>query len=139
MDAGWSNIWTTPAFKNYLKFITVNIGLNGAFISATPREFIEGYNDPLIETLISMPVYEGGDQTRSPFLALDMPTYHPVDNPIVFMTGADDSKNTRQYIKWLNNTDLWIQANDYESISKIIPAPFQPWTTPTPILGTDGF
>jgi hypothetical protein len=40
------------------------------------------------------------------------------------MTGADDSKNTRQYIKWLGNTDLWIQANDYESISTIIPSPF---------------
>jgi hypothetical protein len=61
MDANCSNVWTTPAFKNYLKYISINIGLNGAFISATPREFIEGYNDPLLDTLISMPVYEGGD------------------------------------------------------------------------------
>ena len=71
-------------------------------------------------------------------MALDLPSTHPVNNPIVLMTGADDSKNTRQYIKWLENTDLWIQANDYESISTIISSPFQPWTTPTPIVGTDG-
>jgi hypothetical protein len=37
MDVDCSNVWTTPAFKNYLKYITINIGLNGAFISVTPR------------------------------------------------------------------------------------------------------
>jgi len=91
MNANCSNVWTTPAFKNYLRFISVNFGLNGAFISASPREFIEGYTDPLLVTLNSMPVYEGGDQTRAPFIALNMPTTHPVDNPIQLMSGEDDA------------------------------------------------
>ena len=48
----------------------------------TPREVIEGYNDPLVESLSEVPVYLGGDQTTSPFLSLNVdPTTTP-NNPI---------------------------------------------------------
>ena len=50
-NIGWSNIWNTDGFLAYLRFATVNFGLNGLFMSATPRELIEGYNDPLLLVL----------------------------------------------------------------------------------------
>ena len=140
-DDNWSNIWTTESFKNYQKFLCINFGLNGALIDITPRQLIEGYDDPLLKLLNEMPVYEGGDQTRSSFFALDMPVTHPVNNSITFMTGYDDSELTRGYTKWNNSTDLWIDANDYESLHVIIPAPFKPWAEASAeeIIGTDGF
>ena len=38
-----------PEFEKYLRFVTVNFGLSGLLGYYTPREIIEGYNDPLIE------------------------------------------------------------------------------------------
>jgi hypothetical protein len=60
-NAGWSNVWNTPGFLAYLKYATVNFGLNGLYYYASPREYIEGYWDPLLLTLQAMPVYLGGD------------------------------------------------------------------------------
>jgi hypothetical protein len=107
-----------------MQFVTINFGLNGLFIEKSPREFIEGYIDPLLTEIIATPVYEGGDQTNTAFKALNLPPNHPVDNPITFMTGQDDPDRTRTYLKWLNQTDLYIGALDYESISVLYSAPF---------------
>lgn len=60
-NEGWANSWNTAGFLDYLKYITINFGLNGQYYFASPRDYIEGYNDPLLETLASMPIYEGGD------------------------------------------------------------------------------
>ena len=51
-------------------------------MSRSPREVLEGYNDPLIEELNSMYVYLGGDQTTSPFLSLNADPTTPANNPI---------------------------------------------------------
>lgn len=47
-NEGWSNLWNTQGFMDYLKFVTINFGLNGQYYLASPREFIEGYTDPLL-------------------------------------------------------------------------------------------
>ena len=38
----------TPSFDRYLRFLTVNFGLGGLVSQHTPREMIEGYEDPLV-------------------------------------------------------------------------------------------
>ena len=86
---GWSNIWTVPTFQHYIRFTTINYGLTGLFIHKSPREMIEGYQDPLITTLHDTPVYMGGDQTASTILSLDNPPTHVADNPVSFFTGVD--------------------------------------------------
>ena len=86
-----------------------------------------------------MPVYQGGDQTTSPFLAIDMPPTHPVNNPIAFFTGENDYLMTRTYALWLNSTEILVNANDYESISVVVPAPYAPWADLAVLQGTDGF
>ena len=78
-DGGeWSNVWTTESFQSYLRFVTMNFGLTGMFTFRSPREMIEGYNDPLIIQLSETPVYQGGDQTTPAKLALDNPPTHPI-------------------------------------------------------------
>ena len=39
-------IW--PQFNTYCRSVTVNFGLSGLMSVHTPREMIEGYNDPLV-------------------------------------------------------------------------------------------
>ena len=34
--------------SRYLKFMVFEGALNGVFMNKTPREYIEGYNDPLL-------------------------------------------------------------------------------------------
>jgi hypothetical protein len=121
------NVWNTPGFLEYCKYTTINFGLNGLYYYASPQEYIDGFYDPLLLELQSMPVYMGGDQTTSPFLSIDSPPTHPVDNPIAFFTGEDDLSLTRTYALWLNSTDIQVMAYDYESISVVVPAPYEPW------------
>ena len=90
-----------PEFDSYLRFITVNFGLSGLLTYRTPREVIEGYTDPLVETINATPLYMGGDNTTSAFLALNNPPTHPTGNTVAFFTGEDDYEMTRQYGQWL--------------------------------------
>jgi len=57
-----------------------------------------------------LPVYLGGDQTVSSFLALDAPPTHPKNNPIAYLTGENDYKLTRDYALWLNSTEVLVMT-----------------------------
>lgn len=67
--SSYSQVFTNPAMARYLKFIIIEQGLNGIFQYRTPREYIEGFTDPLVQTMSLLPVYKGGDQTSTPFMA----------------------------------------------------------------------
>lgn len=138
MDENWSNLWTTENFKEYLRFITIEMGLTGMYTKKSPREMIEGYNDPLIETLYTMPVYMGGDQTTSPFLSLDVAPTHPANNRIAFFTGVDDYKLTRTYGQWLEEDEILILGKDYKSLNELVDIKFRPWSDKILLDGTDG-
>lgn len=56
-----SNVWVTKGFNLYFRWIVLNGGLNGMFIKSTPKDYLNGFNDPLIATLNDLPVYLGGD------------------------------------------------------------------------------
>ena len=108
------------------------------FTLRSPREMIEGYNDPIIAKLNETPVYQGGDQTTSPWLSLDDPPTHPPNNSISFFTGEDNYKNTRRYGSWLGSDKIKIQKKDYESITKLHETTYSPWREEVYIDGTDG-
>lgn len=84
-----------PAFEGYLRSITINFGLSGLITVRSPREMIEGYTDPLVATLNETPIYMGGDNTTSAFLALNNPPTHPTDNTVAFFTGEGEYEKTR--------------------------------------------
>jgi len=57
-----------------------------------------------------MPIYEGGDNTTSPFLSLSNPPTHPTDNIIAFFTGEEDYTMTREYGQWLGQENIMIKG-----------------------------
>jgi len=75
--------------------MTINFGLSGLITVRSPREMIEGYTDPLVATLNETPIYMGGDNATSAFLALNNPPTHPTDNTVAFFTGTDEFEMTR--------------------------------------------
>ena len=85
-----------------MNHVAINFGLSGLITKRSPREIIEGYVDPLIETLNETPIWTGGDNTTSPFLSLNKPLTLPNDNRVAFFTGEKNSQMTRKYGKWLD-------------------------------------
>lgn len=77
-------------FDGYLRSVAINFGLSGVLTVRSPREVIEGYTDPLVAQLATMPIYMGGDATTDPVLALNNPPTHPTNNTVAFFTGVDD-------------------------------------------------
>ena len=94
----------------YLRFVTINFGLSGLLTVRTPREMIEGYNDPLVEVISTTPIYMGGDATTSPFLALNNQPTHPTNNTVAFFTGQDDYEMTRVYGQWLSQEYIMMKG-----------------------------
>lgn len=86
-----------PGFDAYLRSVAINFGLSGVLTIRSPREIIEGYTDPLVAQLATMPIYMGGDATTSPILALNNPPTHPTNNTVAFFTGEEDYSMTRTY------------------------------------------
>ena len=128
-----------PSFDSYLRFVTVNFGLEGLLTLRSPRELIEGYTDPLVATLNQMPVYLGGDNTTSPFLAMNKPPTHPDNNRIGFFTGQEDYEFTRTYGQWLGHENILMAGKEYVSLTDIQEYLFSPWEDDVLIDGSDGF
>jgi len=127
-----------PAFDKYLRFVTINFGLSGLISKHSPREMSEGYTDPLIAQLATMPIYEGGDTTASPVLALNKPTTHPANNTIAFFTGEEDYQMTRTYGSWLGQEYIMMAGKEYTSIYNTTDYIYSPWVEKVQLDGTDG-
>ena len=56
-----------------MNHVAINFGLSGLITKRSPREMIEGYVDPLIESLNENPVWKGGDKTMSSFSSFSKP------------------------------------------------------------------
>ena len=127
-----------PGLDGYLRSAAINFGLTGVLCYRTPREMIEGYNDPLIEALAQLPIYLGGDNTTSPVLSMLDPPTHPTDNQVAFFTGEDDYKMTRVYGEWLGQEFIMIKGKEYKSLNDIQEFIFSPWPEKVLLDGTDG-
>jgi CD36 family len=132
-----------PTFTNmqmarYLRFIVIEQGLNGLFTYRTPREYMEGYIDPLIYQMSQTPVYNGGDQTNDPFMSINSSPTQPPNNTVAFFTGTDDYMFTRRVARWLNLEYISLQRMDYDSISTLSHRYVEPWMGRDNLEGTDG-
>ena len=137
-DPNMSNVWTQPNTVEYLRYLTLNLGLGGLFTKQTPRNYIEGFNDPALEVLKATPVYMGGDQTVDPFLSIDTPPTHPKDNQISFFTGVDSYELTRTMGLWLGESSVRVPGSDYSTLTTTTSVLNNPWSQDIPIAGTDG-
>lgn len=65
------------------------------FYHKTPRDYIEGYTDPLVVSLAQLPVYKAGDATTDPYLAINLDPLTPKGNDVALFSGTDDYLMTR--------------------------------------------
>ncbi len=56
----------------------------------TPRDTIEGYNDPLVQTLSEIPVYLAGDATNPVKMSINIDPLMPLNNNVAMFQGTDD-------------------------------------------------
>lgn len=122
----------------YLRFITIEQGLNGIFQKRTPREYIEGFTDPLVYQLTQTPVWNGGDQTNDAFMSINDSPTNPPNNTMVFFTGTDDYMYTRRVARWLDLDYISIKKRDYDSLTQLSDRYVEPWEGRDYLDGTDG-
>lgn len=120
-------IFVNTSMGRYIKFIVMEQGLNGFFQQRTPQEYIEGYYDPLIYQLSQTPVYNSGDQTNDPYMAINISPAYPPNNTVVLFTGTDDSTYTRRVARWLDLDYISMKKKDYDSITQTSDRYTEPW------------
>ena len=111
----------------YLKFIIIEEGMGGFFTHRSPRDIIEGYTDDFLMELYSKPVYESGDQTNDPSLAMNRPKTLQSNTSIALFTGEDDYLYTRKFALWNGREFMTVKKRDYQSINKLIDVYYKPW------------
>ena len=128
-----------------MKYATTQATLGGFFISKSPQELIEGYQNPIIKRLHDTPLYLRGDKTFNLITKLNYepdPTSLPNSNPIALMEGGIDSDAnyllTKSYAKWNNLTSNSVIKQVYQSINTTSMYYSNPWKVPVDINGTDG-
>ncbi len=84
LDTDPSDPFNNDQTRRYIQYMSLEQGFFGMFYHKTPREYIEGYTDPLLQTLSETPVYLAGDKTNSPILAINIDPLSPANNPIAF-------------------------------------------------------
>lgn len=57
---------------------------------------LEGYTDPLIEYMSTIPVYLAGDKTTNPFMAINISPLTPTNNDAAYYIGDDNYFLTRK-------------------------------------------
>lgn len=123
---------TSPLFieagmLKYTRFITLEAGMFGMFYKKSPRQYIEGYRDPLLTQLSSMPMFMGGDRTNPPVMSInDAPTTSGVI-PVWYLTGEDDKAKLREMVGWYDRTYITIKRQDYADIYNLMTIYQEPW------------
>jgi hypothetical protein len=113
--------------RKYFRFIAREQGLNGLFQFRSPREYIEGFEDPLLVQLSQMPVYMGGDICQPTLMSLNNPPTTPVNNSIWLMTGSDDYMDTRKFSKWADVDYSSVKRKVYTSLTQTKEINDNPW------------
>ena len=89
----------TKAFQNYLKYIMIEIGLQGFVSSRTIEELLWGYQDPLLSIALTTNPIMGGDPSINPIVSLVVnSTYEQALNSSQSVySGKGDVSKTRVY------------------------------------------
>jgi len=66
--------FNTAAFLKYTKMLMIVEGMGGLFIEKSVKEYLEGYEDPILKSTKMLSVEEGGDPSLSPIMTIVDPT-----------------------------------------------------------------
>ncbi len=122
-------------WRDYLRYITIEIALGGMFVTHTPKEILRGYKEPLITKIKNTPVYAGGDPTQNDVLAL---IEDFSDSNLAFFTGTDDYKLVKSYAEYNGSPNVRILApyriGNGTTATKVA---YNPWREDIALKGTD--
>ena len=99
--------YSSGVWRDYLRYITLELALGGLFVKHTPHEVLYGYKEPLIETIRNTPVYQGGDPTQSETLKL---VDQFAKSNLAFFTGVDAQDLTKSYAEYYGDKNIRFQA-----------------------------
>ena len=68
-------MYAIPNLQDYLKFVTINFGMNSLITQLTPRQLIEGYTDEVLLAVKEAEPYRGGDESLNPFIKGGFPQF----------------------------------------------------------------
>lgn len=66
----WKNM---TLLKNFVRFVTIEVGFGGFTQTRSPRELLFGYEDPFLENLRETDTMTGGDPSINPVIMLNEP------------------------------------------------------------------
>lgn len=137
-STGQLALFTTPQFKKYMKYLTIEEGMGGLFVQKTVKEYIEGYEDSIIKLASMSTIEQGGDPTLSPMMSIINSPTSPVNSTDCFFVGDDVHSLTRQYCLWLNNKNIVVPATNIKGVRSWENTYVNPWKESVAIRGTDG-
>lgn len=115
----YSPVFTNAEMARYLRFVIIEGALGGIFLKVSPRDYIEGYYDPVIFKMSQQPVYNNGDQTNDILMGINLAPMYPPNNKVTLFTGTDDHKQTRRIAKWLQRDYMTMKRRDYKTVSTL--------------------
>ena len=114
-------MYAIPNLQDYLKFVTINFGMDSVIVSRTPREIIEGYNDKILQRIHDANPYTGGDKSLDPFVNAASPSsLFPANNTVMLLSGEDNHGLKRSLVKWNNQSSSTIPYSFYNVTNSLV-------------------
>uniref|UniRef100_A0A7S3KSX1 Uncharacterized protein n=1 Tax=Euplotes crassus TaxID=5936 RepID=A0A7S3KSX1_EUPCR len=130
-------IFNTPEFLRYTKMLMIQEGIGGLFIQKRVKDYIEGYEDPLLkQTSLQMPE-EGGEPTIDVMSAIINPNDAVQNSTGCFFVGDDLYNLTRQQCMYENTQMIGGITQNRTGIRSTETSFWYPWKEIVPLQGTD--
>ena len=104
------------------------------FIRKTPREYIEGYTDAVLEKIAATPVEQGGSPMSNPIMSINGLGKEDPTNVVRFFVGDDDYAFTKNYGKYYDSSIIALPSYEVKGLRTFEPCHINPWKEPVPVL-----
>ena len=129
--------FNTPEFLKYTKMLMIEEGIGGLFVQRTVKEYLEGYQDPLLKSTSMSQVEEGGDPTINYITTITNSDGGSYNSTGAFFVGDDVHDLTREQAIYLNNRYIRTYGLNCTGIRSWEPTYYDPWKEKVPLKGTD--
>jgi hypothetical protein len=123
MDPNWANTFTSPYSLYYIRYVTLNLGMGGLFMPLTPSAAFNGYTNPFLEKMQSLPVYMGGSVSPLPEAFAGVVNIDPVGffvttkppgaTYLFYPGSAENPSQTRQIASWAGYDVAKVEVEEY--------------------------
>ena len=125
--------------ENYMRYMAIEVGLNGFSQTRSVTELLWGYTDPVLYQVTQTSPLTGGDPSTNPFVAFggQNSSYEDAKNwPTSMYTGEGNISNIRNYQSAFGE-DTIVFYDPYFNGTAVVPNYSTPWLDYLPLTGTD--